>query len=740
MIHLHLPMRDLGFSEVIVGAILALSVLVAAPLAAQEIGVADKDGCWMLLQNPTGKAGEGLNRYAGDPGLPVLNPLGWPSGNWPTTELWHFAAKTSEFTQSTQFLGGYEGEASRENWRRTLLSVVRIKDVPYVLHYDQYKYSGHTSSLLRVDELAKSANGRVPGSSVAFKSNEFFDAPEVSPDASKLALRFWVIDDKKYKSELRVYSVADFTLLAKSALSTHSRPVWTGEDSLAVMTWDAGEIPHSAALRADSRAKPKLSQKQSIGAGKLISMVIEGDKINESELGTGTYFGDKTRRTLVFDGTRLGWVELVEGKHQVYTKDLAAKTAPKKLTVFKIFQGLAAVDGTITATGYDKNVSIVRAPIGAEQTAFGLRAGDKTMHASMHDFGDDIHVFAEPVANPGFSISQRSTQTLIRHTLRIPALGFDSLRNPRALVQMSGMMRSFAQFDAGKEKLPSTLLAFDVKIEGNQGGKSGRMIEIFHAGSRKGKGAIRVEDNLGGSWMMRSIYDRDGKDYLYVCSNLNKLDADGEIEVDEKNKNLKDFGELESQLNARRMLTLTNAANGLASGGLEFFGRTTHTDPTIGVSWNVATYLKQGRKLANGKFEKVWLTFVTTLPTGSAGDWAYPHALCKAQLQFALAGQRGLSVTKLMFDPDKYAVLNRLTISKTKTYPTLIVPGGFRIYNTNDKGKLERAVTAVLVTGKQKHDQRLIRSGEIESGYFVPSMGRNFIRKTVAKKFTRATR
>ncbi|MEE9311836.1 MAG: hypothetical protein V3V10_05415, partial [Planctomycetota bacterium] len=191
-------------------------LFLACPLFAQDIGLSDKDSAWMLLQDPIGLSGDGFNEFAGDPGQPVLNPLSWPGGNWPTTELWHFEAKTGKFKQATDFLGGYIDEASKKNWRRTLTSVVRINDTPHVLHYDPFKLSGHMSALLLVNEAAASAKGKVLEANIVFKSENFFDAPEVSPDGKRIVLRFWISTDSGYKSELRMYTLPEFELIATS--------------------------------------------------------------------------------------------------------------------------------------------------------------------------------------------------------------------------------------------------------------------------------------------------------------------------------------------------------------------------------------------------------------------------------------------------------------------------------------------------------------------------------------------
>ena len=453
-----------------------------------------------------------------------------------------------------------------------------------------------------------------------------------------------------------------------------------------------------------------------------------------------------------------------------WQKDMKTDEVSVIVEGFKGFQGLSANMGEILSTvyGHTDNPSKLcviksfldptkkeKGPEDKDEVADGdenadeeknvkeplvmfLRGGDRTIHASMLDFGNGMLAFAEPVANHNFSMDAKSSQPAIQHTLRVPTVGFDSLRNPRMLVQISGMMRSFSQFDSGKAELASTQLIFDVDVVSGKNQRSGRMIEVYHAASRIGKGAIRIEDNLGGgSGTFRSIYDDRGSDFFFSCTNV----AAG-VKKQAKAAAGKAFDELESQLNARRMLTLTNASNSMSAGGLKFFGRSTHRDPKVGAVWNVVTYLKRGRSLGEGKFEQIWLTFVTALPTGTAGDWASPHALCKAQMRFAMANARGLQVTDLMFFPDDLVELKRLTVPSSKTaddYPKLLLPDGFRIYNIV-KGKPVLAVEAKLVAKKVKGFAKFTGARDIQSGYYLPSMGKMYVRSSVERKFIKIKR
>lgn len=725
------------------------SLLLASTLCAQDVGLGGKDSGWMLLQDPSGKYGPGLNKFAGDPSFPVLNPLGWASGNWPTTELWHFDAKSSEFTQATDFLGGYTGELERNNWRRTLLSVVKFNGNAHVLHYDPFKLSGHMSSLLKVDENAAKAEGKVTASNVVFKSDQFFDAPTVSSDGKRIALRFWVLKGNKYVSELRIYSLPEFKLVATSAQAMHSRPVWAGNDSLAVIAWNGGQIPSAStqalAVKATLR---RVKTNAATGAGRLLSLELKDGKLVESTLHEATFLGDKTRKTLTCDSQRLAWAESKNAGVQVKVRNLGDDAKPATLAEFIVFQGLAAQAGKILASGMAKTekgkvVQVVQSMAATPDTPtiLVLRAAEQSVYASMLDFGQGVLAFSEPVTNPHAS---EDNQPLLQHTLRIPALGYDTLRNPRTLVQISGLMSSFAQFDTGKADLASTLLVFDLKIVGKSGEKNGRMVEIFHAGSRDRKGAIRVEDNLGGpkNWIMRSIYDEKGIDKLFTAD-IRSKDADGKVIVKAKPGDGKAFEELESQLNARRMLTLTNAANDLESGGIQFRGRFTHKDPFSGVTYNIATFMKRGRDIGEGQFERIWISFVTALPTGSSGKWTYPHALCRAEMRFALAGNRRLANTELMFDPTSFGTLERLTLPgkmKVSDKPLLKVPGEFRIYNKGKEGQRVLAVRAKLVTGEIKHPEELSKRGTIKSGYYVSGMGRIFLPSNTRRKFTQAER
>ncbi|MCF6227648.1 MAG: hypothetical protein L3J82_03135, partial [Planctomycetes bacterium] len=553
-------------------------LVLSSPLFAQDIGLNDKDSAWLLLQDPIGQSGDGLNEFADDPGQPILNPLGWPGGNWPTTELWHFDAKTGKFRQATDFLGSYIDEASKKNWRRTLTSVVRINDTPHVLHYDPFKLSGHMSALLLVNEAAASAKGKVPEANIAFKSDKFFDAPEVSPDGKRIVLRFWISVGSGYKSEIRMYSLPEFKHIVTSEQSTHSRPVWMSNNSVAVVTWPKGEIPYQRAMNVSrSRDNPKLHTRNAHDKGMLVQLsevkgLLKSDAIREAY-----FLGDKTRRTLVFDGTRLAWVEDELGKPQVLAKDMNAGGVSVIVEGFKGFQGLSANEGEILSTVYghsdnpgklciiksflnppkkkegpeDKDEVVDDEKKANELLVVFLRGGDRTIHASMLDFGNGMLAFAEPVANHNFSMEAKSTQPAIQHTLRVPSVGFDSLRNPRMLVQISRMMRSFSQFDTGKAELASTQLIFDVDVVSGKNQRSGRMIEVYHAASRKGKGAIRIEDNLGGgAGTFRSIYDDRGSDFYYSGP-----DTAGGVKKQTKEAAGKAFDELESQLNARRMLT-----------------------------------------------------------------------------------------------------------------------------------------------------------------------------------------
>lgn len=95
----------------------------------------------------------------------------------------------------------------------------------------------------------------------------------------------------------------------------------------------------------------------------------------------------------------------------------------------------------------------------------------------------------------------------------------DSLRNPRVIQYLSAMARRFKQIEdfesvlGGKSYrfgIQSTVMGFDLDIKVSDAAiknKTGRYVELYDGSSksRQGAGRIRVEDNIGGNWMVYGL-------------------------------------------------------------------------------------------------------------------------------------------------------------------------------------------------------------------------------------------
>lgn len=732
--------------------LLVLLLCLAPALSANDLAVAAPNGHsgWLLLENPPGATGEGLSTLAGDPGLPVPEAFSWPGGTYPQTELWHYDARTSRYTRVTDVLSG---DAAKAGWRRTLYAVFEVRGEPLVLHYDAAKPGGIICHVLRASQCG-AGGGSVPAAAVALASADYLDAPAVSPDRQHVALRAFKVVAGKYQVSLRVYRTADWTLAAESAPGPLGRPVWLGNARLAVLRWKGETAPKVdlAAVTTEVRKGNCVNEEPAPAPATLLRLDLGAGALAETALLEGDFPPETFTRALAGDWAT-GQVVLArkEGAGVVLERrDPQPGAQGLEIARMEHFRGVACVGTRIHAAGV----------AGGELRVFTLeRWGELRLRGcpalgiaprrlfmagtthqrlevepapflspsglgGMLDLGRGVLALLQPAANASFVPLQPGNQPAVLHTISVLNWRLDSMQNPRNLARFSAMVRRFGELDAAHPGgIASTQFAFDVSVNDGQGNvKRGTYVEICHAEGRGGKGRIRTEDNLGGNWLVYSV-DGDGTqagDLVYSSDNL--AQGAGKETMDVKSAaGSKVYDDLVTQLEARRLLMLNNVASAPENGGLRFMGHSTYRDPAVGTLWRVWVYEKLGREMPDGRRERAELRFVSGLPGGTAGNWAFPHALVRAQLRFAMANKEGAALTDLAFAPDKWVELPNLTDPRQ---PALLLPAQYRIF----EGKQEK-VSATLKAAIADYPKDIVAAGTLTSGYCVPVLGRSPLRK-----------
>lgn len=725
-------------------AVLLTILLVATPLCANEVGVAapDAESGWLLLENPPGIATAATSELAGDPGLPVPDASGWPhngaqDGGWPTCELWHYDARTQRYTRVTRVLG--KGDEGKTRWRRTLTNVFEINGVPYVLHYDPMQTLKGYSQVLRADNLAN-AGGAVPTASIMLNSAEYLDAPAVSPDRKHVVFRCFRRQGSGFVAGLRVYSVANWAVVADSGDLHAGRPVWLKSDTLALVAYD-NAIPRP--LQHEMSRPMQVRESHEPATGRLLTLTLP--KLKATELLKGSFPPDRITPTLLADPLGFGLLlARAEGAGVVVEmRGIDGRTA--ELARFETFRGMCVMPGLVRMAGVRRvggyPVLVVarcerwtelRTPFGPMILPFGdkrrvtedaIDVLSRDAHGGMLDLGRGVCAFLEPVVNPDFDPSRPATTALLRHALWVfDWRGCDSLRNPRQIARLSLMVRRFEEVAAlYSGGIPSTQMIYDVSITDGKNDKKGRYVELYASHGRGGKGRIRTEDNLSGDWLVQSIDDPGGGDVYYDCADVRQ----GQMRARRGDSVGKSFDDLLVQLETRKLLTLTGVERKLEDGGLHFRGRDVYRDPHSGAVWRVWVYERYGRKLADGTSERVELRFVAGLPVGTAGDWRFPHALARARVKFALAGNKDAAITDLAFKPDKFIELPNLTDlgnPRLKPRPSLFVPAEFGIFEDQNGKPVKRLEARAVQPGKDgiEHPEQIVKGGRIRPGYEVP--------------------
>jgi hypothetical protein len=382
-------------------------------------------------------------------------------------------------------------------------------------------------------------------------------------------------------------------------------------------------------------------------------------------------------------------------------------------------------------------------------------------HGGLIDLGRGVAALLEPVVNPDYDPKTNRGTALLRHVLVVPQWPrCDSMRNPRQLARLSKLVRRFEEVDRATGGIPSTQLIYDVVIEANEGQnrKAGRYVEIYHKDGRGGRGSIRTEDNLSGNWLVQSIERQGGNDFFYDCSDIN-----GAMRKRRAADVGKVYDDLVTQLQPRRLLMLTGVEQAFDRGGLQFLGRDVYNDPLTGKRWRAWVFTRQGAYLDQAKAdelqarieklkselakgekvedalaltqaelaflprERLELRFIAGLPIDGAGTWDFPHALARAGVRFAMAGNRPAAVTDLVFEPGSFVELPSLLDLKLKQTgkPALLLPKTFRIFEFVEGKAVERlkATAVEPPAGKDgiPHDRALVRDGMIRAGYDLPA-------------------
>lgn len=708
-------------------AILLLLLLLAAPLAANDLAVSTPQGgaAWLLLEPPPGAAGDGLAEYAGDPGLAAPDVLGRPAVSRPMLDLWRFDGATGRYSRVTEVSGGY------------LYAVFECGGRPHVL-FNPSGRGGAPTLVLRADGL-KVAAGAVPPGAVLLASNEFADAPAISPDGTRAVLRAFTGGTS---AVLRVYDTADWKLLAESQTAAWSRPLWLDNARLACLTSDAGIARVSQGERG---AIPRVNDQPAPRPGKLFRLDLQDGALATAELLAGDFPPETFTRALGWDTVDRQLVLARRDGEAVVVEQRAPEPGAqgRELARLEHFRGLACGGLLVRFAGVRQGrmtvgvlarggqVTVPAWPRPGRRVVAQLRLGDQRqvllfdgqgISASglggLVDLRRGMFGLVEPAANPDHA---REGQPLCLHTLNVPALpGCDSMRNPRNLARLSGLVKRFAELDTHyPQGIPSTLLAFEMKIS-LQGAdpKKGTYVELFHGDGRGGKGRIRTEDNLSGDWLMNSIDGGgdDTTDWHYSCADIRA----GQVQKQAPARAGKVYQDMVTQLEARKLLLLSGVARAPQTGGLEYLGRGRHTDLGTGVEMRVWVYRKFGRLLPDGQREQVVLKFVADLPQGSRGTWQHPHGLLHARLRFAMANGRDAAQTDLSFAPDGFVELPNLTDAAR---PALLLPREFRIHEWDEvTGKAVERLHARALGGEIAHPRELVESGKLKPGYAVPPL------------------
>lgn len=758
--------------------LLLLATLCGA-LSAGDIGVAAPDGMggWVLLEDPFGESGTGLSEHAGDPGLPVPDALGWPhaggdaDGHYPTTELWFYDAIARDWRRATHVLG--KGDETRRGYRRTLHEPFTIDGAPYVLHFDPYQGLGGYTQVVKVDDTLADAGGMLPGSAIVLNSKQFLDAPAVSPDGRHVALRAYARGENGFNITLRVYATADWTMVAESDVQTFGRPVWVDDSTLASVSFDADALPDTPQRDAGSRFFVKVRESHDPRPGRLLTLEINDGKLENTVILDGAFPPDNYTRSVGRDPFGPG---LVVARKQgdsvvVELREPAPDGEVETVAEYESFRGFSVSADVVRAMGVVKenveSVLYVHELLRDDERELRevpLRHFSVAGHGGLVDFGHGVSAMIEPVVNPDFAPGADKPTQMLRHTLNVISWpGCDTMRNPRALAYLSKLVRRFD--DVGT--IRSSLLVFDLDITSGANDKSGRYIELYGASGRGGKGRLRMEDNLGGSWLVQAIDGNGTKegDTYYAENDVRNPANDGTPMAGKPAINAgKVYDDLVTQLETRKLLMLNGVEKSVGSGGLRYLGRRSYRDPASGVTWRTWVYEKFGRILdpekqqqlkeqlseARGRLDKaegedkerltqevaaleqalatqprerIEIRFVADLPVGSAGDWKFPHAIANVKMRFAVAGARNAAVTDLAFDPTKWVSLPNLTDLKSdkKTRrPDLLLPGLFRIYQPDENGKPEKQLEARAVAEEFNHPVRLAKDGKLRAGYDVP--------------------
>ena len=789
-------------------ALLLLLVLTAAPLCANDIAISAPNARsgWLLLEDPYGEAGQHQSDYVTDPGMPAPDPLVWPhaqtngkrvqDGSYPQTDLWYYDANTLRYTRATNVLS-----ADRSgSYKRTLFAVFSIGGKPYVLHYDhrQVLKRGYVQ-VLRVDDATAKAKGAPPETSIVLGSADFIDAPAVSPDGKRVAFRVFGYKDGKLQVSLRVYSVQDWSVIATSEAQTFGRPVWLNNDALAVLAWDAGDLPDAHQRDPALRFSIQILESHTPEPGRLLRLDLKDDAMSATELLAGEFPSDRYTRTLLSDPFGLGLLvaRKLDTEVVVELREPKPEGKSRELVRYEAFRGMSRSLGRIRCAGIrvmDRARTFVVSelwrwggvsvelpfghsghalPIGdnSELREYPLPQVSPDGHGGLIDLGRGVAGLLEPVVNPDFEPKVNEGAQLLRHTMLVLGWpGCDTMRNPRVLQRLSKLVRRFTEIGTVR----STLLAFDIKLSANNGTneKSGRYVELFSSAGRKGKGRIRTEDNLGGNWLVQAI-DGDGtitSDDYYSFDGTPPKKAP---KMDSKSAGRagKAYDDLVTQLEARKLLMMSGVDAAPDEGGLYFVRRDYYRDPNSGATWRVWVYRKYGRiinedaiadtkkeierietalKNATGEAktnleedlakqrqvlnkldvgrESTEIRFVADLPIGSAGDWAFPHAIAQVQMKFALSNQRSAAVTELTFEPDKWMSLPHLTDlgNGGKRRPDLLLPKVFRIYQRNAAGKLVEQLKATGVDKGFPIPANLVKAAKVVPGYEVPKAAFDF--------------
>jgi hypothetical protein len=729
----------------------------ASGLLANDIAVSAPDGKsgWLLLENPPGATGAGMSEFAGDPGMPAPDAHRWPhalksdgapltDGRFPETELWFYA--NGKYARATHFLGGEEKPPATH--RRTLIAVVTIGGKPYVLHLDKFK-----TQLVRVDDTSAGAKGVVPAASIVLNTGEFIDAPTVSPDGKHIAFRAFAAA----RPTLRVYSTETWKLVAESETGTFARPVWIDNAALAVIVFEAATLPEAPQRDTSLKFSIRTLESHMPQPGKLMRADLAGDKLKLTELLAGKFPSDRYTRTVIADPKGLGLVIARSEADWIVAEQREPKAngGTRLIGRYEAWRGCSVADDAVRCAGVLAKSFVLTRMDRAEEISTQdtqLPYISPEGHGGMIDLGHGVFGMLEPVANPDFEPGVNETAQLLRHTLIVNGWsGCDTMRNPRVLQQLSKLVRRF--FELGNVR--STLLVFDVEIAANEGRnkKSGRYVELYSAAGRKGNGAIRIEDNLSGQWLVQSI-DGNGdraSDVYYSWSGVAPI-APPKMDNKPAANAGKAYDDLITQLEARKLLMLGGVENDWAGGGLTFLGRDSYRDPVSGTTWRTWVFEKYGRVLDDAKYkaaekqlkelgeagkdvrevlrelrnlrERIEIRFVANLPMDSAGDWKFPHAIAQVQMRFALSNQQKAAVTELTFEPAKWVALPNLVdlggSTPDKRKPDLLLPKVFRIYGRNAAGKLIEELKATAVDKEFKHPNDLVNGEKLTPGYEVP--------------------